>query len=317
MTDTERPSQRNQIASAPQRKTSSELLPSRVRQQLDEEVRNGCQSPTMLMLTTDEITAMEAAIEASKAMICEEGNPSAAMAMVSKILIAYPSAQMTEAKAAAMSEAYLDALSDIPTWAIEGARRRWNRGEVSGLGNANLAFAPSAPQLRLLAIEELEYEADRAKWASRMIDRYNEHLRREEHRKYWETEGVKELDELRRLDEVKKKKDYEKASRAISEETRALLTQLTGNKKYLTLGKEEYDSEKWRKYWSNFGIDRDTETSPERREDWNDLLTVWFEHEIWPGNTPNPRHPQCAIPKETVQAFADKHGWAAPRYRNA
>ena len=269
----------------------------------------------MLMLTTDEITAMEAAIEVSKAMISEGGNPAAAMALVSKILIAYPSAQMTEAKAAAMSEAYLDALSDIPPWAIEGARKRWNRGEVSGLGDANLAFAPSAPQLRLLAIEELEDEARRAKWAGRMICRYNDHLSREKNREYWETEGQKELDELRMLDEAKKKKDYEKASRAISEETRALLVQLTGNKKYLTLGKEEAESEKWRKYWSGFGIDRDTEADPARREDWKDLLTVWFEHEIWPNKYPNPKHPQCAIPKAMVQAFADKYGWEAPRYR--
>ena len=269
------------------------------------------------MLTTDEITAIEAAIEVSKAMIFEEGNPSAAMALVSKILIAYPSAQMTEAKAAAMSEAYLDALSDIPTWAIEGARKRWNRGEVSNLGNANLAFAPSAPQLRLLAIEELEAEASRAKWAGRMISRYNDHIRREKNREYWENEGKKKLDELRGFEAAEKKNDFQKGSRAIPEETRALLAQLTGNKKYLTLGKEEEDSEKWRKYWSNFGIDRDTEATPERREDWNDLLAVWFEYEIWPGKFADPRHPQCVIPKEMVQAFADTNGWVAPRYRKA
>jgi hypothetical protein len=74
---------------------------------------------------------------------------------------------------------------------------------------------------------------------------------------------------------------------------------------------------KCREYWATFGIDRATEADPSRREDWKDLLTVWFEHEIWPGKTPNPKHPQCAIPKEMVQAFADKYGWEAPRYRKA
>lgn len=77
----------------------------------------------------------------------------------------------------------------------------------------------------------------------------------------------------------------------------------------------EAEREKWRAYWAEFGIDRDTEATPERREDWKDLLTVWFEHEIWPRKYPDPRHPQCLISKETVQKFADKFGWEAPRYR--
>ena len=68
-------------------------------------------------------------------------------------------------------------------------------------------------------------------------------------------------------------------------------------------------------YWATFGIDRAIEADPGRKEDWKDLLTVWFEHEIWPNKFPNPKHPQCAIPKAMVQAFADKYGWEAPRYR--
>ena len=80
MTDREQPSQRNQIASAPQRKTSSELLPSRVRQQLDEVMRTGRLSSTILMLEDNERSALEAAIERSKALVAEDGNPGAAMA---------------------------------------------------------------------------------------------------------------------------------------------------------------------------------------------------------------------------------------------
>ena len=74
-------------------------------------------------------------------------------------------------------------------------------------------------------------------------------------------------------------------------------------------------TDKCREYWATFGIDRATEADPGRKEDWKDLLTVWFEHEIWPNRYPNPKHPQCAIPKAMVQAFADKYGWEAPRYR--
>lgn len=74
-------------------------------------------------------------------------------------------------------------------------------------------------------------------------------------------------------------------------------------------------TDKCREYWATYGIDRATEADPARKEDWKDLLTVWFEHEIWPNKYPNPKHPQCAIPKQMVQAFADKYGWEAPRYR--
>ena len=160
----------------------------------------------------------------------EDGNPSAAMTMVSKILIAYPSAQMTEAKAAAMSEAYLDALADIPLWAIEGARKRWNRGEVDGLERANLAFAPSAPQLRLLAVDELEQEQARARWLDRILSRDKDAGRRMEG---MSKEDAAELDALRKSQGVI---PNDKPARALPEETRKLLAELTGNMKYMDKG---------------------------------------------------------------------------------
>ena len=58
-----------------------------------------------ISLSPTEKSALVAEIEEMRRQMSEPANPEKAMAMVSRILIAYPSAQMTEAKAAAMSEA--------------------------------------------------------------------------------------------------------------------------------------------------------------------------------------------------------------------
>jgi hypothetical protein len=58
------------------------------------------------------------------------------------------------AKSRAIS--FVDTLSDLPAWAIQGATRRWRRGE----GEGNHSFAPNASQIRPLA--ELETLPTRA-----------------------------------------------------------------------------------------------------------------------------------------------------------
>lgn len=127
-----------------------------------------------ISLSQSEKSALAAEIEEMRRQMSEPANPEKAMAMVSRILIAYPSAQMTEAKAAAMSEAYLDSLSDMPLWAIEGARKRWNRGDVADIGPANLSFAPSAPQLRMLALSERERATYRLYWLETILRKSEE-----------------------------------------------------------------------------------------------------------------------------------------------
>lgn len=52
-----------------------------------------------------------------------------------------------------MVAGYAIAIEGLPTWAISEAVRRWLRGDV--LEGANLAFPPSPPQLRKMAMEEL------------------------------------------------------------------------------------------------------------------------------------------------------------------
>lgn len=78
------------------------------------------------------------------------------LATVAKLLLAFPTANMSEAIAAARKEGYQVALCDVPTWAVDAAGKRWMRGEVGVLADQpNLSFPPSPPQLRLLALDEL------------------------------------------------------------------------------------------------------------------------------------------------------------------
>ncbi|MDF2994479.1 MAG: hypothetical protein K0R27_116 [Xanthobacteraceae bacterium] len=71
------------------------------------------------------------------------------------LLLAFPAQPSSEAAAKVRAGAYFEALAGEPAWAIARACRRWLRGEVEGvLASANLAFAPSPPQLRRLVEAE-------------------------------------------------------------------------------------------------------------------------------------------------------------------
>jgi hypothetical protein len=52
-----------------------------------------------------------------------------------------------------MVAGYEIAVGDLPTWTISNAARRWLRGDAPE--GANLAFPPSPPQIRKMALEEL------------------------------------------------------------------------------------------------------------------------------------------------------------------
>lgn len=75
------------------------------------------------------------------------------------------------------------------------------------------------------------------------------------------------------------------------------------------------DAAKWRAMWALGQVQRDTPADPARREDWKDLLGYWFATARWPCSGPDPNHPQCPIPSEAVQRYAEKFGWLAPKIR--
>lgn len=69
-----------------------------------------------------------------------------------KLLMAFPAQQLSETTARLRADAYFEALGDLPSWALRAACHRWLRGDV---GDVHLAFAPSPPQLRKTATEEM------------------------------------------------------------------------------------------------------------------------------------------------------------------
>lgn len=69
-------------------------------------------------------------------------------ALVSRLLASYPQLQrVSHDDAKAMMGTYVEALTDMPLWAVKAACDGWVRGE----GDGNKAFAPSASEIRALA----------------------------------------------------------------------------------------------------------------------------------------------------------------------
>jgi hypothetical protein len=68
------------------------------------------------------------------------------LGLIAKLLLSYPVAGGGgERSGEARAEAYMDALDDIPAWALDQAIRGWHRGEV---GEHNYSFAPAPAVLR-------------------------------------------------------------------------------------------------------------------------------------------------------------------------
>lgn len=100
-----------------------------------------------------------------------EAEPDAfrALRQVARLLAVFPACDLGEAVVDARSEAYETALEDVPAWAVEAAAKHWIKGDVAALGERpNLAFPPSPPQLRALALDEWA-KARAALWRYRRL----------------------------------------------------------------------------------------------------------------------------------------------------
>ncbi len=85
--------------------------------------------------------------------------------VLSKMLLAYSVGSGSEAAVQARTEAYQDAVGDMPAWTVSAAVHRWHRGECEGAGtNLNYAWAPPPAILRAICKQEIAaYEAMAAK----------------------------------------------------------------------------------------------------------------------------------------------------------
>lgn len=87
------------------------------------------------------------------------------MLVVSKMLLTLPSREAGELAAEAKGEAFMEALDDVPCWAVKEAMRRWHRGEHGD--SHDYRWQPAPATLRRLArIEELRVKGLRG----RLID---------------------------------------------------------------------------------------------------------------------------------------------------
>lgn len=76
----------------------------------------------------------------------------ARLAIVTRMLLAYPVAGASAESGKARGGVYIDALDDLPPFALQAAVRAWGRGE----GEGNHDFAPSPARLRTLALRDVE-----------------------------------------------------------------------------------------------------------------------------------------------------------------
>lgn len=77
-------------------------------------------------------------------------------AMFFTSLFARPGGQMDAKESALRTMNYREATDDLPVWALQLAKQRWNRGEVTATENGgrapNFDFAPSPASLRMVAL---------------------------------------------------------------------------------------------------------------------------------------------------------------------
>jgi hypothetical protein len=70
--------------------------------------------------------------------------------VIARLFMAFPGERLSRDEAGMRADGYMIALEGLPLWAVEQAATWWLRGE-RGDGRENYNFAPSPPQLRLLA----------------------------------------------------------------------------------------------------------------------------------------------------------------------
>ncbi len=72
--------------------------------------------------------------------------------LLTRLLLAKPARRATEDAAEATGDAYMDALDDVPTWAVAEAIRHWHRGECGE--DHDYTWAPGTATLRRLALSQ-------------------------------------------------------------------------------------------------------------------------------------------------------------------
>jgi hypothetical protein len=114
---------------------------------------------TLNPVERDEITRHVEAINALCLQTPAESDEyeGATLIVLTKLMLALPSASQSDTGVEASGEAYQAALDDVPTWAVSSAVRRWYRGECgeNQLGKPyDYRWRPAPADLRRVALAE-------------------------------------------------------------------------------------------------------------------------------------------------------------------
>lgn len=125
------------------------------------------------MLAPNERRALQAYRDALDAQMLQtperdEAAEQATMVIVTKMLLVLPSQKVNDVGAEARAEAYMIALDDVASWAVEAAVRGWYRREYGE--EREYTFAPGPPDLRAVAMIEQRKVGTRAAVLSRLLD---------------------------------------------------------------------------------------------------------------------------------------------------
>jgi hypothetical protein len=107
-----------------------------------------------LKLTAEHRALIEGMAADIVAMTSAPRSREAALGLIGKMLLAYPMAAGSAESGKARGEAYLDALDDVPPWALAEAIRKWHRGECGP--DHNYRFAPAPAELRYAVMQILQ-----------------------------------------------------------------------------------------------------------------------------------------------------------------
>ena len=108
------------------------------------------------------------------------------LAIVTKLMMVLPSAKQNDLSAEARGEAFMDALDDLPPWAVKAAVRRWHRNECGNNAQGepyDCHWCPAPADLRTLALVELwrikarAEVLDKIAQAEPLIDYSDEHCK--------------------------------------------------------------------------------------------------------------------------------------------
>lgn len=119
--------------------------------------------PAQMMLSDDQRTAIQSHLASLGLLLRQTPAESvdferATFAAVTKLLLVKPAAKTSEAAAEARIDAYMAALDDVASWAIEAAIRKWYRGECGKDERGkpyDYNWAPEPHALRRIALSEM------------------------------------------------------------------------------------------------------------------------------------------------------------------